>query len=293
MKTQGRLHALVALLLTMAVGACGSQSRANESEDGQDGGPPAAQASATDEREPAVQEEPASGDPAQTEARTSTPTETQRETPARSSETTTRRNTRDADERPATSAREETGAPEPVREEPPAPATATVAAGTTVSLTLDQELSTAANRKGDSFTATVSAPVIEGSRVLIPEGAVVRGTVTALQEARDDKPPMLTVDFESIEVRGESSDLAATLTEADVETNQKMKGKGKKIGGGAAAGGLVGGLLGGDVKGALIGAAVGSAAGTAITLATQEGQAVLPAGTPMKIRVDESLQVRI
>lgn len=176
---------------------------------------------------------------------------------------------------------------------PAAPATATVVAGTSVSLTLNEELSTQHNQKGDSFTATVREPVVEGNRVLIPEGATVRGSITAIQKEEGDRPPAMSLDFTSIDVRGGSSPLAATLTSTDTETDKEMKGEGKKIGGGAAAGGLVGGLLGKDAKGALIGAAVGSAAGTVITMVTREGHAVLPAGAAMQIKVDENVEVRI
>lgn len=174
-----------------------------------------------------------------------------------------------------------------------APAMATVASGTSMSLTLDQKLSTDGNQQGDSFTATVSQPVTDGNRVLIPSGATIRGKITALQKAEGEKPAVLKVDFESIEVRGDSRPLTATLVSADVETDKEMKGEAKKIGGGAAAGGLVGGILGKDAKGALIGAAVGSAAGTAITMATREEHAVLPAGTPMTIRLDQAVRVKI
>lgn len=175
----------------------------------------------------------------------------------------------------------------------PAPSMATVASGTTLSLTLDQKLSTRDNAAGDAFTATVSQPVTDGSRVLIPDGSTVRGKVTAVQKASDDRPAVLKVDFESVEIRGESQPLVATLTSAEVESEKEMKGEAKKIGGGAAAGAIVGGILSGDAKGALVGAAVGSAAGTAITLATRDEHGVLPAGTPMEIRLDRDLRVKL
>lgn len=182
---------------------------------------------------------------------------------------------------------------QPAPDRTPAPATATVAAGTRISLALDEELSTNTSQKGDIFSTTVTRAVVEGNRVLIPEGAIVRGTVTAIQEHDGDRPPLVKVDFTTIEVRGHSVPLTATLTSATTETSKEMKDEGKKIGGGAAAGAIVGGLIGGNVKGAVIGAAVGAAAGTVVTMVTREDHAVLPAGTAMEIRVDESLTVRL
>lgn len=303
MKTQRTGHGLMALLLAAALAACGSQSQANEAED--EAAQPTADAPATQE-EPAraidedaaqpMAEEPAAQESA-AQAQAATKPAAQPRTPKQTSPTRVAASTPTADpaEEPTASEEPPTGSEEEAAPEqaPAPPETATVAAGTAVSLTLDKKLSTGTNRMGDRFTATVTRPVIEGSRVLIPEGAVVSGTVTAVQKKDGDKPPMLKIDFQSIEVRGETVPLAATLTSADVETEREMKDEGKKIGGGAAAGGLVGGLLGRNVKSALIGAAVGSAAGTAITLVTREGHAVLPAGSTLKIEVDESLEVRI
>lgn len=173
------------------------------------------------------------------------------------------------------------------------PVTAMVAAGTSVSLSLNEELSTRTNRVGDSFSAVVTRDVVDGNRVLIPVGAIVRGNVTAIQKEDGDRPPVLKIDFSTIEVRGQSVPLSATLTSADTEIDKEMKGEAKKIGGGAAAGGLAGGLIGGGLNSAAVGAAVGAAAGTAITMATREGHAVLPAGAAMEIRVDGSLSVRV
>lgn len=171
--------------------------------------------------------------------------------------------------------------------------TYTVASGTALTLSLNQELSTDNTSEGDRFTATVASAVTQGNRVLIPEGSNVTGRITALQEATDDRPAALKLDFESIEVRGSSQPLAAHVTSAEVETRKELEGEAKKIGGGAAAGGLVGGIISGNAKGALIGAAVGAAAGTAITLGTRGQKAYLPAGAPVEIELDRSLTVRI
>lgn len=294
MKIRRRWHGLMALLLAATVAACGSQSEASGAENGE-ADQPAADASAARE-EPARESDQDAAQPRAQEPAAQAPAARQRApkqtSPKRATASTP---TASPAEEPAASeepspALEEKAASE---ETPAPPGTATVAAGTSVSLTLDKELSTRTHRKGDRFTATVTRPVIEGSRVLIPEGAIVRGTVTAVQKKDGDRPPMLKLDFQSIEVRGETVPLAATLTSANVETQREMKGEGKKIGGGAAAGALVGGLLGKNVKSAVIGAAVGSAAGTAVTLITREGHAVLPTGSALKIELDRSLEVRI
>lgn len=187
---------------------------------------------------------------------------------------------------------EEADAEETSSEEP-AVERASVPSGSAMSLTLDRKLSPENAEKGTEFTATVASPVTDGRRVLVPEGATVHGRVTAMQNAEGDRPAVVKLAFESVDVRGRSYPLVATLTSAEVKTDKKLKGEGKKIGGGAAAGGLVGGILSGNAKGALIGAAAGAAAGTGIALGTQDKTAYLPAGAALEIQLEEALRVRL
>ena len=62
-----------------------------------------------------------------------------------------------------------------------------------------------------------------------------------------------------------------------------------KIGAGAVVGGIVGGIIGGG-KGALIGVLVGGGG----TMAATDGTEVdLPAGTVLRIRVDQPLEISV
>ena len=49
--------------------------------------------------------------------------------------------------------------------------------GTVVNVFLDQTLSSAQNRSGDEFDASVSSPVVVDGKTVIPKGARVRGRV--------------------------------------------------------------------------------------------------------------------
>ena len=53
----------------------------------------------------------------------------------------------------------------------------TVPQDTTIHVTLDQALSSAQNRPGDHFEATVSEPVIIDGKTVIPQGAYAEGLV--------------------------------------------------------------------------------------------------------------------
>lgn len=163
-------------------------------------------------------------------------------------------------------------------------------AGTSLQLTLNERLDT--NKSvGEAFTASVSQPVMRGGQVLVPKGAMVHGKVTAVQQPDGDRPAAIKMQFERIELRGESSRIDATLTDVSVKTEKEMKGEAKKIGGGAAAGALLGAVIGGGAKEAVMGAAAGAAAGTAVTLGTREGRGYLPEGAPMTIQLNSALSV--
>lgn len=168
-----------------------------------------------------------------------------------------------------------------------------VSVGTELRVQLAEELSTSENRTGETFGAAVVSPVQQDGIVLIPAGAHVTGRVTGVQEAEGERPAVLKVDFTQIEVHGETYPLAASVVEAHPESRSTTS-TGEdvaKVGAGTAAGAIVGRIIGGDATGTLVGAAVGAAAGTAIVLGTQDVEAVLPEGSIVTLRLDESLEI--
>ena len=192
---------------------------------------------------------------------------------------------------------------QPQREEPrqqpspqqPTTVTRTAPSGTTLALRLNETLSTERNSVGDGFTATLTQAVraMDGT-VLIPEGATVRGRVTAVQaSSRAGQTAMMKVAYESISWGGRSYDLNATLVEAPVQRDQRTS-RGEQaatIGAAAAAGAILGQVIGRDREATLAGAAIGAAAGTAIALGTADVDAVMPAGGRMVIRLDSPISV--
>lgn len=182
---------------------------------------------------------------------------------------------------------------------PPAPVrrtvTETATVGTSVSLTLDETLSTETNQVGESFTATVASPVYASNgTIVIPAGARVRGRITQVQKSgRAGETALLGLAFETVSFDGESYPLDATVTQADPErVSRSSTGEtAGKVAVGAAAGAILGRILGKDTKGAIIGGAVGAAAGTAIAMGTNDVDAVLRAGSPMTIRLDSPVLV--
>jgi len=179
--------------------------------------------------------------------------------------------------------------PEASAPSPAPPATVTVARGTQLTLTLNQRISTRDNQAGDPFTGTVDRAVTEGDRVLLPRGATVHGTVTAVQKPDGEVPALIKLELDRIEARGESVPIDAVVLETSPGSESEMTGEAKKIGGGAAVGALIGGIVGGGAKEALIGAAAGAAAGTAVTLGTRDQHGFLAQGSPMTVRLEGPL----
>ncbi|MGD8279095.1 MAG: hypothetical protein PVH00_13750 [Gemmatimonadota bacterium] len=187
--------------------------------------------------------------------------------------------------------------PEPEPATPPAPVmvTSTVGIGTTLSVTLDQALSTETNQAGDGFTATLEEPVYASDGALLfPAGATVRGRVVQVQKSgRIGETAMLNLAFEAISVGDRSYPLEASVVSANPERVSRQSGgeTAGKVAVGAAAGAILGRVLGGSGKSTVKGAVVGAAAGTAIAMGTADVDAVLRQGSVMVIKVDAPIEV--
>lgn len=174
-------------------------------------------------------------------------------------------------------------------------ASATLPAGTALTLELQTELSTRDSETGDRFTATVLQPIVRDGNTAIPAGSVVTGHVTGVQPASDELPAVLKIDFDRIAAYGEQYPLEASLEAAEVdhESDASTAENAARVGVTTAAGAIIGRVIGGNATGTLVGAAVGAAAGTAIVLSDQDGVAVLAEGAELRILLTEPLTIEI
>lgn len=185
---------------------------------------------------------------------------------------------------------------EAVAEPEPEPELATVPSGTLFTVALGRQLSTESVAVGDTFTATLESGLDAGGETVVPAGAVLHGEVTAVQKSGGaGQTAVLKLNFSRVAFAGSSYPVAVTIVEANPETSERTTTgeAATRIGVGAAAGAVLGRIIGGDTEGAIIGGAVGAAAGSAIVLGTRDVDAVLPAGSPMELRLDEPLVVRV
>ena len=167
----------------------------------------------------------------------------------------------------------------------------TIPEGSPFEVTLDETLASNRNHAGDNFAASLSQPIVQDGKTIIPAGAHVAGRVVdAKDSGRLHVPARLSVALSSVEVEGKSYDLETDTIRRTGQNHDKRNLS--FIGGGALGGALIGGLAGGG-KGALIGSAIGAGAGTAGAAATGKKEISLPAETRMTFYLLRSVKVSV
>ena len=165
-----------------------------------------------------------------------------------------------------------------------------VPAGAAIRVSLDHSISSASSRAGDSFSATVTEPVLVDGKTVIPAGARAQGTLIGARESgRLSGRAYLQLALTSVEVNGERYDVNTTSI-SRVGGSHKKRNWGW-IGGGAAGGTVIGALAGGG-KGALIGGPVGAGAGLAVAAITGKKNTGFRAEQEITFRLTEPISVR-
>lgn len=161
-----------------------------------------------------------------------------------------------------------------------------VPAGTEFDVKLVNALSSATAQVEDRFEATSVVDLMQGDRILVPAGSIMRGVVSSVKKAgRVERRGSLTLAFDRITVRGKDYPLRATVTE--VLESEGVRGEAAKIGTGAGVGAILGGILGG-VKGALAGILIGGGG----TIAATEGEDIeLNTTRVLRVRLDAPLDL--
>ena len=161
--------------------------------------------------------------------------------------------------------------------------------GTTFAIRLDRALSTARNRRGDSFGGTLEQPVRVNGTEVIPQGTKFTGHVTASQSSgRLDGRGVLDTTLDAFDLNGQRYPIATSIDARATEAHKKRNLE--LIGGGAGVGALVGGLTGGG-KGAAIGAGVGAAGGAGVAAATGRKEIEIPAETLVRFSLKRPVDI--
>jgi len=182
-------------------------------------------------------------------------------------------------------------AAEPAAPPPPRkPAETVVPSGTPVSVRMIDSIDSGKSQPGQTFHASLAAPLMSHGRVVIPAGS---DAIVVLQNSQS-----------AGRIKGQSS-LEVRLAEIDYNGNQYRVrtgvvqevgkgGRGKstavRTGIGAAAGAVIGALAGGG-KGAAIGSAAGGGAGFGVNVFTRGNQVKIPSETELSFTLQEPLRV--
>ncbi|MGC2401786.1 MAG: hypothetical protein WA510_18465 [Acidobacteriaceae bacterium] len=188
------------------------------------------------------------------------------------------------------------------------PRTFTVPAGTKVLLMLKSGINTKTAQQGDGVYLVSSFPVVDDSRVMIPEGVFVQGVVDRVQRpGRVKGRARLDLHFTTmIFPNGSVVAVPGVLNSLPGSDGPKVKGsegtveqagsKGKDVGTiaqaaaiGAETGTIAGAVTGNLGKGIGYGSLAGAAAGTIITLFTRGNEIVIPPGTSVEMVLQRPL----
>jgi hypothetical protein len=173
--------------------------------------------------------------------------------------------------------------PPPVREPaaPPKPThhEVTVASGTELPLELLTSLSSETAAVENEVRARLKQAVVVNGETVIPNGATLIGSVTAVERAgRVKGRSHLAMRFTEVTYSGERHRINTSTLSFDGEASKGEDAA--KVGAGAGIGAVIGGILGGG-SGAAKGAAIGGAAGGGAVLATRGKEVELASGTAL------------
>jgi hypothetical protein len=163
------------------------------------------------------------------------------------------------------------------------PPSITIPAGQSVSVRMIDGIDTAHNQQGQTFRASLSAPITDGDRVIVPVGAPATVLLAEARGAGRIKGQS-ELELRLVSIAYHGADVAVSTSTYDAQGSRRGKQTAIRTGIGAAAGALIGGLAGGG-KGAGIGAAAGGGAGAGFQLLTHGQQVKIPSETEITFRL--------
>jgi hypothetical protein len=172
---------------------------------------------------------------------------------------------------------------------PPQPITVTIPEGTIVTVRTIDSIDSSVNRPGQTFRASLDAPIVVGDRVVVPKGLNVNlKLVDASSAGKFKGRSELTVSLDSFTYQGRTYQVASS----DVQEKGGSRGKrsAEVIGGGAVLGAIIGGLAGGG-KGAAIGAGAGAGAGTVVQAVTHGEKVKIASETRLDFTLHDPVNV--
>jgi hypothetical protein len=145
------------------------------------------------------------------------------------------------------------------------------------------------NKVGESFSAILDEPVLQGGVEVIPVGADVRGRIANVNEAgRIAGSAELGLELTQVVVNG----IPYSITTSEYQEVGEGRGSqtAKRAAVGAGIGAIIGAIAGGG-KGAAIGAGVGGGGATAVQVLTKGEKLNIPSETKLEFTLRAPLVV--
>ena len=177
----------------------------------------------------------------------------------------------------------------PATPPPPAPRKFIIDQGTQLSVRLIDAIDSEKNQAGDTFHATLNAPLTSDGEEAVPAGVEVTGHLADVKSAGKFKgQSQVVLQLDTLASGGKTYNLQ---TDQYTKTgSSRGKNTAEKVGAGAVVGTLIGALAGGG-KGAAIGAAAGAGVGGGVQAVTKGQQIKLPSETVLNFTLQAPVTV--
>jgi hypothetical protein len=167
----------------------------------------------------------------------------------------------------------------------------TVPAGTIYTVALEHGLSSESNAAGDPVRARVVGNILSDGKLVVADGAQVRGVVSEAEgSGRVKGRARLAIRMTSIETVDGVKEIESTMVAGALVAPGTKKRDAATIAGGAAAGAVLGEIIGDE---AAKGAVIGGAAGTGVVLATKGKEVAVSAGKQLKFKTQSTLEADV
>jgi hypothetical protein len=172
---------------------------------------------------------------------------------------------------------------------PPPPRVVTIPAGTSVQVQMIDSVDSATSKVGDTFLASLAAPIVVNNEVIIPKNADVQIKLASTKTSgKFTGQSELTLGLDSVKFRGKTYPLTSSTFQQVGESRGKDTAKKTAIG--AAIGTAIGAIAGGG-KGAAIGAGIGAGSGAAAQVFMKGKQVKVPSETKIDFQLEQPVDV--
>jgi hypothetical protein len=210
-------------------------------------------------------------------------------TPPPSNDQPTPSNDQTADNAPPPQAQDTAAETPPPPPPPPARKKLIIDQGTQMTVRLIDPIDSEKNQSGDTFHATLNAPLASDGQEAVPAGVELTGHLVSVKSAgKFAGQSEVILQLDSLSSGGKTYSLQTD----QYKKNGSSRGKNtaEKVGGGAVIGSIIGALAGGG-KGAAIGAAAGAGVGGGVQAATKSQQIKLASETVLNFTLQAPITV--